>query len=86
MVDKILHRKLKIEQQELHYKPWVNAGALKWYDVNYTCLPSLVLRVLFRFSPIVDMPRNAIDNSERQQNNIKCLGFNWKINDEKTIL
>jgi hypothetical protein len=32
---------------------------------------------------IIGMPRNVIDNSERQQNTIKCLGFNWKINDEK---
>ena len=29
------------------------------------------------------MPRNVFDDSERQQNTIKCLGFNWKINDEK---
>ena len=32
---------------------------------------------------IIGIPRNVIDNSERQQNTIKCLGLNWKINDEK---
>ena len=53
VVDKILHRKLNIEQHKFHYKTWVNSGSPEGYADLAPLVAPVVLRVTLLINPVI---------------------------------